>query len=86
MDERTTPELPEYWSPAELRAYLRLDPTRSTKRWQRLRPFFAPALRIIGTHQLYHAPTVREILEAGRALKTPLAISRAGRRALRALG
>lgn len=78
-------ERSEYWSPSELRAYLRLEPARSTKRWQRLRPFFAPALRIVGTHQLYHVPTVQEILDASRALPTPLATSRAGRRALRAL-
>lgn len=75
----------EYWSPAEVRAFLRLEPARSTKRWQRLRPFFAPALRLVGTHQLYHVATVLAIIEDSRALPTAMAASRAGRRALRAI-
>jgi len=56
----------EYWTVAQLRAFLRVDGKTKERTWYRHRPLFAPALRQVGHLRYYNVAKVREILENGR--------------------
>lgn len=67
----------EYWTPAELRTFLKLGAESQRRTWYRVRPFFAPALRQMGKHHtLYAAAKVRQLLEGKDDARSPLHKSR----------
>ncbi len=80
--------LAKLMSDAELREHLRLGAKEKTRTWQRLRPFFAPAMIAIplvngGSQRglrLYDAAKVQELLDARRHTNTGLSKSRALKR------
>ncbi len=62
----------EYWTVAELRTFLKCPAPRQYRSWARIKPFFAPALRRIGTYKLYSATKVRALLEGGKDARSPM--------------
>jgi hypothetical protein len=62
----------EYWDRAELRRFLKCEGKSRNKRWYRIRPHLAPAVRELGGVKLWNAAKVRELLEGRKDVRSPL--------------
>jgi hypothetical protein len=67
----------EYWTVAELRAFLKVEGPRKYKTWWRLKPFFAPAMVVLPpNYRLYKVSKVHALLDGRFSRHSPLAKKR----------